>query len=104
LVSQIVRAFKALESQEYLVEEMVKSLYVNNTLEVLQIFNFICKFNRSASSFKAINTLYEEMAKNNQLEQKEIIPMYFKIQSAYNSDRNIKPQFSILQKQYHALT
>jgi hypothetical protein len=96
--------FKALESQEYLVEEIVKSLYANNTLEVLQIFNFICKFNRSASSYKAINTLYEEMAKNNQLEQKEIIPMYFKIQSAYNSsDRNIKPQFSILQKQYQAL-
>lgn len=66
-VDSAYNEFKVLESQEKLIEETIKSIYANNTVELLQVATLICKFNRSASSYKAINTLYEEMLKNNQL-------------------------------------
>jgi hypothetical protein len=91
--------FEALESQENLVEEIIQSFYSNDTVDIMEITRFIGFFNRSASSCKAINTLYELMAKNNQSERIEIIPLYFKIRSTFN-DSNLKPG---LKKQYHEL-
>jgi hypothetical protein len=93
--------FNASESDELSIEEIIKLLY-EEKVELLKITTFAFKFNRSASSYTAINTLCDEMGKDKQLEQIEFIPLYLKITNFIN-DLEFKTEPHGLKKQYHAL-
>lgn len=74
-----VTEFEALKFRDALVPEFVQMAYSDSDVELVHLAKFVCKFTYFSTGLLAINALYNEMEKNNQLEAKEIVLMYLRI-------------------------
>lgn len=78
-VDTAVAEFVTLENKNALAPEFVRSAYSSNKVQLIHLARFTCKINFYATGYLAINALYEEMAKKNQLEAKEIVLLYLRV-------------------------
>lgn len=76
--------FQTLKNKDNLVEEMVQSAYANKKVQLQHLARFTCDIKTFSTGYNAINALHQELAKNNQLEKKEVITMYFRLKFMVN--------------------
>jgi hemerythrin superfamily protein len=84
-------------------DEFIASVYWNSTVELYHLTDFIYQYQYLGAMHTGINFLYEQMKKKNQSEQRETIPLYYKVQEVVcepNINNFYQPDD---QKQFHAL-
>ena len=70
--------FAALKNRDELIEELVQSAYRNKKVQLHHLTAFVCQINGFTTGYVAMSALYQEMVKNNQPEEQEMIAMYYK--------------------------
>jgi hypothetical protein len=73
--------FVALKYHDELAEEFVQSAYSDSRVNLAQLAKFVCNINIFNTGYIGINALYKEMAKHNQLEEKQMILLYYRLKN-----------------------
>jgi len=94
--------FVALKYRDELAEEFVQSAYSDSRVNLAQLAKFVCRINIFNTGYIGINALYKEMAKHNQLEEKQMILLYYRLKNLEMDDQfaSILPE---LKANYYAL-
>jgi hypothetical protein len=85
------REVEAFKDRDALAEELVQSAYPDTKVQLQHLTTFVYNITYFSTSYLATNALYQELAKNNKLENKETLALFYRTASVA-ADPNFETQ------------